>query len=93
IPTPISLGIQSKRQEREEKELKEAKNLGLYHQSIKHKWKASSSSKLKNRTNRDRGIKMGIGKIKGGMLTLSSSDIKKVQGRNKIKKRKYGSKK
>ncbi|CAG8569259.1 10_t:CDS:2 [Funneliformis caledonium] len=76
IPTPISLGIQSKRQERDQQELEEAKNLGLYHQSIKHKW-ASSSSKPPQV--RDKGIGMGIGKVKNGMLMLSSKDIKRVQ--------------
>ncbi|CAG8544100.1 7252_t:CDS:2 [Acaulospora colombiana] len=90
IPTPISLGMQAKRQEREKKELEEAKNLGLYHRSIKHKWAASSSAKQKSRSKRDRGIRMGIGKIKGGMLTLSSNDVKRVQSSGKIKKRRKG---
>ncbi|RIA96507.1 hypothetical protein C1645_754916 [Glomus cerebriforme] len=78
IPTPISLEIQSKRKEREQKNLEEAKNLGLYHQSIKHKWAASSSSSKSQQT-RDKGIGMGIGKVKNGMLILSSKEIKHVQ--------------
>ncbi|CAG8698911.1 1710_t:CDS:2 [Dentiscutata erythropus] len=89
IPTPIALGMQAKRQERAKKELQEAKNLGLYHHSIKHNWADSISSLLnKNKkTYRDKGIRMGIGKVKDGILTLSSNDIKKVQNSNRIKKR------
>ncbi|CAB4484089.1 hypothetical protein RhiirA5_506044 [Rhizophagus irregularis] len=94
IPTPISLEIQSKRQERERKELEEAKNLGLYHKSIKHKWASSSSSLSKSQKVRDKGIGMGIGKIKNGMLVLSSKDIKHVQnsrnGSNSGKLKKHG---
>ncbi|CAG8644110.1 11659_t:CDS:2, partial [Ambispora leptoticha] len=76
VPTPIGLGILRKKRERETKELEEAKNLGLYHQSIKNNWAASAK---KNNVNRDRGIGVGIGKIRGGILTLSSQDIKRVQ--------------
>ncbi|GBB91289.1 hypothetical protein RclHR1_18490002 [Rhizophagus clarus] len=94
IPTPISLEIQSKRRERERKELEEVKNLGLYHKSIKHKW-VSSSSSSKSQKVRDKGIGMGIGKMKNGMLILSSKDIKHVQNSKNggLKKRGGGIKK
>ncbi|CAG8778502.1 9771_t:CDS:2, partial [Ambispora leptoticha] len=64
IPTPFSLGMQTKRREREEKKLQEAKDLGLYHHSIKHNW-AGSKSSISKKNKRDKGIKMGIGKVKG----------------------------
>ncbi|CAG8623578.1 5173_t:CDS:2 [Ambispora gerdemannii] len=76
VPTPIGLGILRKKLKKETKELEEAKNLGLYHQSIKNNWAASAK---KNNDKRDRGIGVGIGKIKGGILMLSSQDIKRVQ--------------
>ncbi|KAG9303111.1 hypothetical protein G9A89_005069 [Geosiphon pyriformis] len=76
IPTPIGLGLLNKKRERDSKELQEAKNLGLYHHSIKDNWAASAKKKT---INRDRGIGLGIGKIKEGILTLSSQDIKRVE--------------
>ena len=40
---------------------------------------------------RDKGIGMGIGKIKNGMLILSSKDIKRVQNsRNSNGSKNYG---
>lgn len=87
IPTPIALGMQVKRQEREKKNLQEVKDLGLYHHSIKHNWAGSTSSNKSKKTYRDKGIKMGIGKVKGGILTLSSNDVKKIHNSGRIKKR------
>ena len=73
------MGMNLKRKEREKKELEEAKNLGLYHRSIiiKHIWAASAKKKSSNR--KDRGIGVGLGKVKYGILTLSSQDIRRVQ--------------
>ena len=63
-----------------------AKNLGLYHRSIKHIWAASAKKKSNNR--KDRGIGVGLGKVKDGILTLSSQEIRRVQGAGVKKKRK-----
>ncbi|CAG8533984.1 1048_t:CDS:2 [Diversispora eburnea] len=106
VPTPISLGMQVKRKEKEQKELEEAKNLGLYHKSIKHKWATSSSTSpnnhknnnnninntniIKNKFKKDKGIGIGIGKIKNGILTLSSKDIKRIEKTNNKKGGKSG---
>ncbi|CAG8525775.1 485_t:CDS:2 [Paraglomus occultum] len=85
-PIPITIGMNLKRKDREKKELEEAKNLGLYHRSIKHVWAASAKKKSNNRKNR--GIGVGLGKVKDGILTLSSQDIRRVQSAGVKKKRK-----
>jgi hypothetical protein len=63
-----------------------AKNLGLYHQSIKHIWAASA--KKRSNVRKDRGIGVGLGKVRDGILTLSPQDVRRVQGGGVKKKRK-----
>ncbi|RUP49962.1 hypothetical protein BC936DRAFT_140854 [Jimgerdemannia flammicorona] len=82
VPTIISLGMQQKRKEREAKELEEAKHLGLYHHTQKHLYPTGSASAKPDggKFRRDRGLGMGIGKFKEGVLTLSKQDIARVEG-------------
>ncbi|TFK28815.1 hypothetical protein FA15DRAFT_583587, partial [Coprinopsis marcescibilis] len=71
-------GIAQKQRERQKQELESAKNLGNYHPALKGLFEDdSSSSTPKPRT---RGLKMGVGKFKGGVLTLSKDEIEKVNG-------------
>ncbi|CAH1761980.1 9215_t:CDS:2 [Entrophospora sp. SA101] len=48
IPISVSLGMKKKQFKRQKKELEEAKNIGLYHHTIKHNWLISSSSTSSN---------------------------------------------
>ncbi|RUS15209.1 hypothetical protein BC937DRAFT_92748 [Endogone sp. FLAS-F59071] len=59
----------------------QAKNSGLYHHTQKHLYAASSAATKLGGTKfrRDRGLGMGIGKFKGGMLTLSKRDIARIR--------------
>nr|CAG8432978.1 7428_t:CDS:2 [Entrophospora candida] len=50
IPISVSLGMKKKQFKRQKKELEEAKNIGLYHHTIKHNWLISSSSTSSNTT-------------------------------------------
>ncbi|PIL36738.1 hypothetical protein GSI_00427 [Ganoderma sinense ZZ0214-1] len=71
-------GLTEKKKERQRKELEEAKQLGNYHPALKAQYEASASSSRGKK--RERGLKMGVGSFKGGVLKLSKSDISAVQG-------------
>jgi len=58
--------------------LEQAKNLGNYHQSIKHLFDASSGGKQDKRK-RERGLKLGVGRFSGGVLKLSKDEIATTQ--------------
>ncbi|KAF7966792.1 hypothetical protein HWV62_18186 [Athelia sp. TMB] len=73
-------GLLDKKKEREKKELEEAKNLGNYHPTLKKLFEPSTSSTASHPQKRDRGLKMGVGKFRGGMLKLSRDEISIAQG-------------
>jgi len=75
----VRLGLMKKKEERNVKELEEAKNLGNYHPILKKLYEASSSGKDPRRK-RERGLKMGVGNFSGGTLKLSKEEIASVQG-------------
>lgn len=53
------------------------KDLGNYHPTLKRTYKDETESRP---SRRDRGLKMGVGKFKGGVLKLSPSEIRSVAG-------------
>ncbi|KAF8639442.1 hypothetical protein AX16_010297 [Volvariella volvacea WC 439] len=61
-------GLLAKQKHVEEQKLEEAKNLGNYHPAVKQLYNTLS---LPGKKRRDRGLKMGVGKFKGGFLDLS----------------------
>ncbi|KAF7352863.1 hypothetical protein MVEN_01253300 [Mycena venus] len=71
-------GMLEKQKERQKQQLEEAKNLGNYHPTIKKLFESSETSTAP-RKNRERGLKMGVGKFSGGMLKLSKEEISRVQ--------------
>ncbi|KAI0751323.1 hypothetical protein C8Q80DRAFT_1156638 [Daedaleopsis nitida] len=73
-------GLLEKKKERQQKELEEAKHLGNYHPTLKTLYDASSSKT--DYRKRDRGLKMGVGSFKGGILRLGKSEISAVEGRS-----------
>ncbi|OZJ01409.1 hypothetical protein BZG36_05659, partial [Bifiguratus adelaidae] len=79
VPTAISLGMKAQERERAAAALEEAKNLGNYHRSIKHQFAVPGKQTESKSLRRDRGS----GKFKGGMLTLSKSDISRVERQGK----------
>ncbi|KAI6119421.1 hypothetical protein EDD16DRAFT_1692711 [Pisolithus croceorrhizus] len=61
-----------------ERSQKQAKNLGNYHPILKQMY-ASCSAKSSKRK-RERGLRMGIGRFKGGVLKLSREEISTIAG-------------
>ncbi|KAH9922025.1 uncharacterized protein BXZ73DRAFT_87477 [Epithele typhae] len=72
-------GLLEKQQQRREKELEEAKQLGNYHPSLKALYDPSSS---KPSHKRERGMKMGVGSFKDGILRLGRNDIVAAERRS-----------
>ncbi|KAJ7095299.1 hypothetical protein B0H15DRAFT_104581 [Mycena belliarum] len=72
-------GMLDKQKERQNQQLEEAKNLGNYHPTIKKLFESTSTSEAPKKT-RERGLKMGVGKFRGGMLKLSRDEISIGQG-------------
>ncbi|KAJ7507714.1 hypothetical protein B0H11DRAFT_1968289 [Mycena galericulata] len=71
-------GLIEKQKERQKQQLEEAKNLGNYHPTIKKLFESTGTS-TPPKKNRERGLKMGVGKFSGGMLKLSRDEISRVQ--------------
>ncbi|KAI6151996.1 hypothetical protein BKA82DRAFT_4105789 [Pisolithus tinctorius] len=78
-------GLLRKREDRSRKQLEEAKNLGNYHPILKKTYGPHSvkSSKRKH----ERGLRMGVGRFKDGVLKLSREEISTVTGPDKKRKR------
>lgn len=55
-----------------------AKDLGNYHPKLKRIFEDETDSRP---SRRDRGLKMGVGKFKDGILKLGRSEIQSVAGR------------
>ncbi|KZT74447.1 hypothetical protein DAEQUDRAFT_660597 [Daedalea quercina L-15889] len=70
-------GMAAKQQERNEKQLEEAKHLGNYHPALKKLYEASAQGQ---KGKREKGLKMGVGSFKGGVLKLSKDEINSVVG-------------
>jgi len=77
-PKHIREGIASKRRERNQTKLEDAKDSGNYHPTIKRL--LADPEEPKKRIKRERGIGMGVGKFRGGVLTLGKQEIHKGQG-------------
>ncbi|KAI8099709.1 uncharacterized protein BX664DRAFT_321940 [Halteromyces radiatus] len=69
------IGMESKKKERQQQKLQEAKDTGLYDKSLKHLY---VSTKKKERK-RDPGITNGIGRMKGAVLTISKQELGRIQ--------------
>jgi hypothetical protein len=54
-----------------------AKNQGNYHPALKRLFEASGASTSRSKS---RGLKMGVGNFRGGVLQLSKQDIASVTG-------------
>lgn len=82
-------GLLSKENQRRERALAEAKEAGNYHSSLR---KLYHIEKTDNRRKRERGLSMGVGRYKGGVLRLSAREIRSVEGTDSpssIKKRSF----
>ncbi|KAJ3125414.1 hypothetical protein HK098_000302 [Nowakowskiella sp. JEL0407] len=87
----MAIGLRKAELERGKKRLQEAKDLGNYHSSLKHKFRDALSKQEKDdsrkkfkRSQRDRVDLVdsgGIGKFKGGVLRVSKKDIKTMDTR------------
>jgi hypothetical protein len=92
----VRLGIEAKQKTRMKQKLEEvrhfitcettttlslfakAKNLGNYHPTLKQLFEEETDPRA---SRRDRGLKMGVGRFKGGVLKLSRNEIQSVAGR------------
>ncbi|GBE79326.1 predicted protein [Sparassis crispa] len=72
-------GIAERQEERRKQELEEAKHLGNYHPTLKRLYDDSSDSKPRSKK-REKGLGMGIGSFRGGILRLRKQDISSIQG-------------
>ncbi|OBZ71798.1 hypothetical protein A0H81_08291 [Grifola frondosa] len=70
-------GILEKQKERNRKELEEAKHMGNYHPTLKGLFDASAS-KTRNKK-REKGLKLGVGSFKGGILRLGRNEIEAAE--------------
>jgi len=83
-------GLAQKQKEREKQELEQSKNLGNYHPTLKKLFEASGASTSRSKS---RGLNMGVGKFRGGVLRLSKQEITTVMGRSQNPGDKRGRKK
>ncbi|KAL1681631.1 hypothetical protein EV122DRAFT_249847 [Schizophyllum commune] len=76
-------GLQRKQKELAARKVEEAKELGTYHPSLKRALGATDEELVGKEgvRRRERGLKMGVGKFKGGVLRLGREDIARVEGR------------
>ncbi|CEG84767.1 hypothetical protein RMATCC62417_18524 [Rhizopus microsporus] len=75
MPLPLKLKVNEVHKRRNLEKLQEAKDLGIYHKSLKHLYVKTKPKKR----DRDPGITTGVGKMKGATLTLRKSDIQRIQ--------------
>ena len=85
----IRVGLERRQDELKEHEITQAKELGIYDKSLKHIYGNDKNNKSNNKRSfgnlnadrdgkRQKGLGMGVGKFKNGMLTLSKNEIEKV---------------
>ncbi|TIC47781.1 hypothetical protein E3Q05_04381 [Wallemia mellicola] len=95
----IRTGLERREKEVKQNELQRAKDLGIYDKSLKHVYEDAESGKKSvkrsfgnvnaDRDNkRQKGLGMGVGKFKNGMLTISKSEIDSVNSQPKRKGKK-----
>ncbi|THV08642.1 hypothetical protein K435DRAFT_772087 [Dendrothele bispora CBS 962.96] len=82
-------GLVAKEKERQKARLEEAKNLGTYHPSLKKLFDSDSEPKVKKR---QRGLQMGVGKFRSGVLQLSRHEIGSIHGHTGTSKSSRGRK-
>ncbi|KAG6837558.1 hypothetical protein H0H93_007739 [Arthromyces matolae] len=70
-------GLKEKQQERARQRLEQAKELGNYHPTLKNMFEDNEAPSSKKR---ERGLKMGVGKFRGGLLQLGQEDLRLVNG-------------
>ncbi|PWN47180.1 hypothetical protein IE53DRAFT_371670 [Violaceomyces palustris] len=83
MPASIRQGIRRAAGERREKEKQTAKELGIWHPSLKkvgNEGNALERGFRKNDRERVRGIGLGVGKFSGGQLKLSGEEIERING-------------
>ncbi|KAI6047268.1 hypothetical protein EDC04DRAFT_2887075 [Pisolithus marmoratus] len=78
-------GLLRKKEERSRKQLEEAKNLGNYHPILKQMYGSHSAKSSKRK--RERGLRMGVGRFKGGVLKLRREEINTVAGLDRKRSR------
>ncbi|CAO3701295.1 unnamed protein product [Rhizopus microsporus] len=84
MPLPLKLKVNEAHKRRNLEKLQEAKDLGIYHKSLKHLYVKTKPKKR----DRDPGITTGVGKMKGATLTLRKSDIQRIQRQGSKKSKK-----
>ncbi|KAJ1954314.1 hypothetical protein GGI12_005817, partial [Dipsacomyces acuminosporus] len=85
FPANMYFAVERNRNERVKRDIKDAKDRGILNASMKreievlHKGKLSSDDSNKKRKG-DRGLKIGSGRYKDGVLHISKSHIDRVSG-------------
>ncbi|KAG5459629.1 MAG: hypothetical protein BJ554DRAFT_8423, partial [Olpidium bornovanus] len=64
MPLSMGLGLKAAQRKKDLKVLEEAKNIGLYHKSLKHNYAASAKRRVRLRKEGDRGLaNVGVGRF------------------------------
>ncbi|KAF5363667.1 hypothetical protein D9756_000703 [Leucocoprinus leucothites] len=82
-------GLAQKQRKQERQDLEKAKDLGNYHPTLKKLFEAPGNPVSRSKA---RGLKMGVGKFRGGVLQLSKQEIASVAGGSQRSNRKEGHK-
>lgn len=97
IPSSIRTGIRSAEREKLKARIEREKELGNWHASIKHRIARSEGDALildgrsrhkgteRDEKGRRRGLGLGVGKFKGGMLRLSKEEVGKMKGEHETR--------
>lgn len=87
MPANMRHGIRKAQKEKQAEELEKAKELGIYHQSIKGllgkgaegaDLVQGSRDKDRKARSRQKGLSMGVGRFSGGALRLSNDEVRKI---------------
>ncbi|KAI9063360.1 hypothetical protein FKP32DRAFT_1650959 [Trametes sanguinea] len=76
-------GLLEKQHERHAKKIEEAKQLGNYHPTLKAMYDAEAAELAKPKSRkREKGLKMGVGSFKDGILRLGKKEIHAIEERS-----------
>ncbi|KAI8058420.1 hypothetical protein BDF22DRAFT_38969 [Syncephalis plumigaleata] len=80
LPFNVHVGIQESRKKKVDQQLEEARNLGMYRNSLRRELEDRMGVKRKKQdaVRKDRGIKMATGKYKDGALHISTGELQRI---------------
>ncbi|KAJ1988775.1 hypothetical protein GGI25_005135 [Coemansia spiralis] len=92
MPADMFFAVQRSRQSKADKHIKDAKDRGILSKSMKRELeivytgKAAKPKDTRPRKDTDRGLRIGVGRYKDGVLHVSKSHIERVSGASHVGK-------